>query len=361
MHNKKANKASETNSSKCDLIKIGLDVHAQFIVATRQFDGSKPQPPQKFRTADFLLWLKKQLQLAHQVVTCYEAGPTGFWLHRQITQLGVINHVVCPTCLDSRRKGVNTDQTDSTELHSRLDRYLAGNTKVFSVVRVPTLEEEQRRAVTRQRAQLRAHRLSLAAQGRTLMLLHGFRQSNQWWKKNLWPRLQAELPAWLVERLKVFHPLILSLEEGIKSLTASIGEGAPKIKPLGMGELTHEVIDREVADWRRFKKAKQVGSYSGLTGGVSGSGQKVADLSITKAGNKRLRTALIELSWRLLIYQPDYWLVQKWKKVLLNPKAHTRRRKQLIVAFARQLLIDLWKWKTGKATPESLGWKMTAA
>jgi transposase len=101
-----------------------------------------------------------------------------------------------------------------------------------------------------------------------------------------------------------------------------------------------------------------VGSYSGLTGGVSGSGEASADLSITKAGNRRLSTCLIECAWRLVLSQPGYWLVQKWKGVLLNSKVAKRRRKQVIVAFARQLLVDLWKWKTGQVTPERLGWVM---
>jgi transposase len=361
MNNKKASKSSETTPGKCDVIKIGIDVHAHFVVATRQLDCSKAQPPQKFRPADFLLWIEKQLQLAGRVVTCYEAGPTGFWLHRELARRGVTNYVVCPTCLDSRGKGVNTDQTDASELCSRLDRHLAGNAKVFSVVRVPTEEEERRRVSTRQREQLREHRLSLAARGRTLMLLHGFRQGNQWWKAKLWERLSRELPGWMVERLEVFHKLIQGVEQEIKTLTASIEKAAPQSKPLGMGELTHEVIEREVADWSRFKTGRQAGSYAGLTGGVSGSGEQRADLGITKAGNKRLRTALVELAWRLVVYQSGYWLVQKWKRVLLNPKAHTRQRKRAIVAFARQLLVDLWKWKTGRATAESLGWKMTAA
>jgi transposase len=111
-------------------------------------------------------------------------------------------------------------------------------------------------------------------------------------------------------------------------------------------------------DWANFKNRRQVGSYSGLTGGVSASGEQSADLSITKAGNRRLSSCLIECAWRLVFSQPGYWLVKKWRGVLLNPKVHTRRRKQAIVAFARQLLIDLWKWKTGKTTPEQLGWQM---
>jgi transposase len=81
----------------------------------------------------------------------------------------------------------------------------------------------------------------------------------------------------------------------------------------------------------------------------------------TKAGNKRLCTELVELSWRLLLYQPDYYLVKKWQAILLNPKAHRRARKRAIIAFARQLLIDLWRWKTGRRTPEQLGWIMTEA
>jgi transposase len=359
MYNKKANKSSETVISKCDVVKIGIDVHARFIVATRQIDGSRPQPPQKFQTGDFLKWIQKQFQLAKKVVTCYEAGPTGFWLHRQLTQLGATNYVVCPTCLDSRKKGVNTDQSDSSELQSRLDRYLAGNTKAMSVVTVPTLEHEQKRVLTRQREQLREHRLSLAAQGRTLMLLHGFHRSNHWWKASSWNNLLLELPVWLVERLAIFRELIESVDAKLKLLTTQISKTAPQTKPLGLGDLTHEIIDREVGDWKRFKTWRQVGSYAGLAGGVSASGQEKADLSITKAGNKRLRTALIEAAWRLLIYQSDYWLVKKWKHVLANPTAHVRQRKKVIVAFARQLLVDLWKWKTTKATPESLGWSMT--
>jgi transposase len=152
------------------------------------------------------------------------------------------------------------------------------------------------------------------------MLLHGYRQSNHWWKPSHWSKLSEQLPAWLIERLVIFRELIEGMEKQVNALTLSIAKEAPQAKPLGMGELTHEVIAREVGDWQRFKRWRQVGSYAGLTGGVSRSGQQQADLSITKAGNKRLRTVLIELSWRLLAYQSDYWLVKKWKHVLLNPE-----------------------------------------
>jgi len=364
MTNKKLNKSSKNEISKqdvqkkCEQVKIGIDVHASFAMVTRQFDDSKPQPAQRFQNVDLVKWIEKQFGWAKKVTTCYEAGPTGFWLHRELTERGVTNHVVCPTALDSRKKGVNTDQTDSNELQSRLDRFLAGNTRAMSVVTVPTLEQEQKRAITRQRQQLQKHRLSLAAQGRTLMLLHGFRRRNDWWEPARWCELQLDMPKWILQRLEIFRELILAVDKQLKRVTAEVVAAAPEIKPLGLGGLTHEIIDREVGDWQRFRNWRQVGSFAGLVGGVSASGQQKADLSITKAGNRRLRTALIEAAWRLLIHQPQYWLVKKWKHVLCNPKAHARRRKQIIVAVARQFFIDLWKWKTGKATPESLGWAM---
>jgi hypothetical protein len=101
-------------------------------------DGAKPQPPQRFKPADFLEWARKQKALAKEVISCYEAGPTGFWLHRQLTALGVRNYVVCPTRLDERYQGVANDRTDALELATRLDRYVAGNDRALAVVRVPT-------------------------------------------------------------------------------------------------------------------------------------------------------------------------------------------------------------------------------
>ncbi len=348
-----------TTGPQYQQIKLALDVHAASIVVVRMMDGAKPQPPQTFKPADFLAWAKKQVALAQEVISCYEAGPTGFWLHRKLTALGVRNYVVCPTCLDERRHGVANDRTDALELATRLDRYVAGNDRALAVVRVPTEAEEQKRAHKRQRQQLREQRLSLAAQGRSLMLLHGRRESNHWWKADRWKRLEPELAQWLVERLKVFRDLILAVNQAVRQLTRELEAKAPKGLPKGMGRLTYHAVETEVAAWDRFKNRRQVGSYAGLCGGVSASGQSSADLSITKAGNRRLRTDLVELAWRLLLYQPKYYLVKKWKPVLLNPKAHARARKRAIIAFARQLLIDLWRWQTGRRTPEQLGWVMT--
>ena len=84
-------------------------------------------------------------------------------------------------------------------------------------------------------------------------------------------------------------------------------------------------------------------------------------LPITKHGNVRLRTALIELAWRLVLWQPDCKLVKKWWPVLGNPKASKAARKKAIVAMARQMAVDLWRWRTGRVTPAALGWTMLGA
>jgi transposase len=355
--NKQDQYTLQNNPESKPICKLGMDCHAASIVVGRQVEGLQPQPPQKFGVAKFLEWAKEQAR-KYRIFSCYEAGPTGYWLHRELEKLGITNYVVCPTRLDSRGKGVNTDKTDATELLVRLDRYVAGNKKAFSVVTVPTPEQEQKRALSRQRDQLRRKRLSFAAQGRMLLLSQGYRYSNNWWKVHCWEKLQEKVPGWIVEQLEIFQRIIQYVEKEVNALAQRLVGEAPASLPKGMGGLTHGILDREIRDWTRFKNRRELGSYSGLTGGVSGSGERSIDLSITKAGNRRVSRCLVECAWRMVLRQPDYWLVKKWASVLLNDKAHARRRKQAIVAFARQLLIDIWKWKLGKVTPESLGWKM---
>jgi len=125
--------ASEASTQPQDQpIKLAMDVHAASIVVVRMLDGAKPQPPQTFKPADFLAWAKKPVALAQEAISCYEAGPTGFWLHRKLTALGVRNYVVCPTRLDERHQGVANDRTDALELATRLDRYVAGNDRALA-------------------------------------------------------------------------------------------------------------------------------------------------------------------------------------------------------------------------------------
>jgi transposase len=343
----------------CERILLGIDQHAADLRVVRQFDGAGPQPPQRIYPGDSLeRFMKKQLALAKTVYAVYEAGPCGFGLARQLQAWGVVVFVIRPMKLDALGKGVNTDKTDAAELVSRLDRYLAGNRKTFALVRVPSPEEEQRRCVSRQREQLRRERQRLEAMGRSLMLCQGHRVKGHWWQPSPWARLSLRLPAWLLERLDIFRTVIDSVDQQLTLQTKAVIAQAGKARPIGLGPLTFASATNEVGHWGRFNNRKQVGSLTGLCGGVSSSGQSHLDLPITKHGNPRLRYLLIELAWRMVRFQPQSRAVQKWKHVLLRTGTHTRKRKQAIVALARQLAVDLWRWQTGRVTPEQLGWRM---
>jgi transposase len=339
-------------------IKLGIDWHAAYYRVVRMIDQGGPQPAQRFTPKAFLDWAEKQKRLARHVFSCYEAGCGGYVLHRKLIALGITNFVVVPRNLDDEHKGVRNDSREARQLALNLDRFLLGNSKAMRVVRVPTPEQEQRRQHSRQRDQMQQQRLSLAAQGRSLLLSQGWRQSNQWWKGSCWATLRSQLPEWLSGRLEIFRRVILAVNEELKTLTKELQQAAPSTRPKGMGAMSFEQLESEVADWGRFTGRKRAGSYAGLTGGVESSGDYHCDLPITKAGNPRLRHILIELAWRMVAYQSRSRLIQKWKHVLLNPKAHSRARKKAIVAVARQLMVDLWRWRTGRTSPEQLGWIM---
>ena len=277
-------------------------------------------------------------------------------MHRDLVTLGVKNVVVQAVCLDERHKGVNHDKSDARELAMRLDRFVAGNDKALATVRIPTPEQESKRAESRQREQLKRQAHRWAAQGRSLLLTQGFREKNGWWKSMCWEALKPTLPGWLVERLEVFRRLLATLTVELDAATSALEASAPSVRPKGLGGLTYAVVEREICDWNRFNNRRQVGSYTGLCGGISSSGNMMHLLSITKHGNVRLRTALIELAWRLVMWQPNCKLIKRWWHILGNPKASKAAKKKAIVAVARQMIVDLWRWRTGRVKPEELGW-----
>jgi len=241
-------------------------------------------------------------------------------LHRELVALGIRNVVVQPVCLDERHTGVNHDKSDAKELALRLDRYVSGNPDALATVRVPTPAEEQKRIASRQREQLKREVQRLAAQGRGLLLTQGHRERKGWWEARRWQILHVKLPVWLVERLEVFRRLLAVVTAELDAATAALEEAAPAARPKGLGGLTYEVVEREVGDWNRFTNRRQVGSYTGLCGGVSSSGNSHRLLPITKHGNVRLRTALVELAWRLVLWQRDCPLVKKWWPGWATPK-----------------------------------------
>lgn len=365
MKTSSANQAEVGNNlsvtKKYQTIKLGIDWHARQYRVVRIIDNAGPEPAQRFTPAQFLEWAAKQTLQAHQVHSVYEAGPGGFVLHRQLVKLGIRNLVVAPRRQPHKGRQKN-DKLDALQLALDLDRYLLGSPKALCRVYVPTPEQEQRRHQTRQREQLRRKRLCAATQGRTLLLAQGWTtESNSWWKIQRWTRLKDEVPKWVLKALEIHREEILHLEKQLETMTKEIEAAAPAERPKGVGPLTMEQIEREVGDWNRFANRKSPGAYCGLVGGFDSSGDYLKDLPITKMGNSRLRVALVEAAWRLLIYQPQCPLIQRWASVLLNPHAHKRARKRAIIAVARQFFVDLWRWRTGRRTPEQLGWVMMGA
>lgn len=339
-------------------IKLGIDVHLHKYVVVRMIDGLTPQPAQRFSPEGFLAWVQKQLSLAEQVCTAYEAGPLGYTLHRQLEQAGIKNVVVRPRDWDEYGKKVKTDKRDAKELVLALDRYLEGNREAFSVVRVPRPEEEQRRSISRHRESLHKDRQRLAARGRGYGLYYGYRLQGQWWKARAWKKLATQLPAHLVDLLESLRRLLLPIEAELQKYDRQIEAVAPLRLPIGLGKLTYEILEREVVDWHRFKNRRQVASYTGLCPREDSSDQRRFQGSINKHGNPRLRPALVEAQWRLCFFQPEYRLVQKWGPLLRDPKINSSRRKKIIVAMGRAFAVDWWRVRTGRCQPEDLGLKL---
>ena len=291
--------------------------------------------------------------------SCYEAGPFGYSLHRRLTALGVINYVVRPRDWDEYGKKVKTDKRDAKELVLHLDRYVGGNREAFCVVRVPTEAEEQARSRSRQRESLQQELQRLAAQGRSHAWYYGARLEGEWWHEGQWKALV--LPAIVQELLEPLRRLIQAIEQELKTQTQAITRAAPPGLPLGLGPLTYEILEREVGDWKRFGNRRQVASYTGMCPSEDTSDQRRFQGAINKHGNRRLRHALVETSWRLIQFQPTYKPVAKWRPVLKHLKTTKSKRKQIAVAIGRQFSVDWWRIRTHRCRAEDLGLKLKPA
>lgn len=336
-------------------LKVALDVHLSLYVAAIQEEGTHPKPPQRFKPADFLKWIDKQLARGFRIVTCYEAGPLGFVLHRQLTARGVTNYVVRPRAWDEHHSRVKTDRLDALWMLNALDRFCAGNPKALALVRVPTEEEERQRSHTRLRQSLARDRHRIAQRGRGIALQYGFRLKGDWFGRRSWPRWQQTLPPWLLVLLEPLRATCLFLHDQLRAQDALIEKSSTAALPKGLGRLSEQILQREACDWRRFKNRRQVSSYLGLCPSQNASGPRQQQGHITKSGNPRLRWALCELAWRLLRYQPGYRGVQKWRQALAGPRTTPAKKKQALVALARTFGVDWWRLCTGQTTPEKLG------
>jgi transposase len=342
-------------------IKVAIDMHLRSYSVVRQIGHQAPQPAQRFAPKDFEQWLQKQLAQGGPVAVCYEAGCFGYEPARRFEKMGARVYVIAPEDWDERKKKQVNDKFDARVMCRRLKDYLCGERHALSIVRVPSPEEETRRAKARQRDQLRRELRRLQAMGRSLLLAREMPVVGRWWFGKKWGQIQRQMPAWVLEQLGVWKEILELIESKAKGVEAELEATAPQSLLFGEGKLTHELFSREMVDPRRFQNARQVGNYFGLCPSESSSGESRWLGSITKHGNPRLRRLLVEMAWRMVIYQPQYRAVKKWGPIIRQKAGSGGTRKKAIVALARRLAVDLWRIATGRITAQELGFTMTPA
>jgi transposase len=340
---------------KVSVIKIAIDMHLRNYRVVRQIDYSRPQPAQKFAPEAFYGWLKKQRALGERVVVCYEAGCFGYEPARRMQGLGVEVYVIAPQDWDEQGKRQVNDQHDALVMCRRLSEYLGGHHKALSIVRIPSPEEEARRAQGRMREQLCRQIRRMQAMGRSLLLQRGMAVWGRWWRGRSWEHISAAMPSWVIAQLEIWKELLELAVKQVRQIEVQLKKAAPSKLFFGEGELTHELLARELIDPQRFRNARQVGNYFGLCPSESTSDQRRRMGSITKHGNPRLRRLMVELAWRVSRFQPSYQGVLQWGGLLHNRKTSAAARKKASVALARRLAVDLWRMATGRVQAAHLG------
>ena len=334
-------------------VKLGLDMHYRQVTVAMQEEDGAIKALGKMSHDGFSQWVEKKLQAGFELYSCYEAGASGYWLHRDLEGLGVKNLVVAPKAMGQERRQ-KTDRRDSAELVDCLDRYLRGNRKALNPVAVPSAEVEEKRALIRYHRQIMADRSRCEARGKGLLCAQGIEVRGKWWQAQNWEELKTHprLKAWMEAQLEGWRKKRLELETEQQKLRHQIESLAPGLLPKGVGAYSAVALEYELKGLGRFQRARALSSYTGLCPGIHSSDGHGREGSINRCGNAAVRWNLVEMVWRLLKWQPQYEPVRQLARALVKSK---RARKRLAVKAARQLAIDLWRLHTGRATAQELG------
>ena len=298
----------------------------------------------------------------YPIITIQEAGLDGFWLHRVLQQEGIESHVVDPASIATprRRRRAKTDRLDGEMLLRALLAYKRGEPRVCAMVVAPSPEEEDRRRLCRERQTLIAERITHVNRVKGLLFAQGISDYVPL-RRDRRARLEAlrtgdgrELPSHLkmqisreLDRLEILLEQIKTVEAEQAALLAAASKAAGQGKPdtpeamllavKGIGLNFTDVLCSEGLH-RRFANRRQVAAYAGLAATPWRSGALVHEQGVSKAGNPRLRTTMIQLAWLWVKHQPQSALT-RWFKAQAG-----RGRKRAIVAPARKLLVALWKY-----------------
>lgn len=312
------------------------------------------------------------------VVSCYEAGYDGFWLHRRLTAAGITNLVFDPASIavEQRARRAKTDRIDGELLLRTLLAHWRGEPRVVRVVRVPTPEQEDARRATRERDRLikeqTAHTNRIKALLRLLGMGAGNPRRRDW---TAWLEAQRDdegkpVPPHMVAELKREHARLLLVGEQLREVERAMpaADASPagaemtrrsahlqRLKSLGAvfaPSLTSEVF------YKDFHNRREVGAYFGLAPSPWQSGTTDREQGISKAGNPRARQKAIELAWLWVEHQGDSALTQWFRRRTVG--ASKRLRRIAIVALARKLMVALWRFLTTGLIPDGAVLKAAA-
>ena len=314
------------------------------------------------------------------VASCYEAGRDGFWLHRWLLAQGVQNVVVDSSSIEvnRRRRRAKSDRLDAQKLLSMLLRYVGGEAKLWSVVQVPSAEEEAARQLHRELLTLQAEATQHTNRIKSLLATCGLaieidrhfpkqlKELRQWDGTPLPEALRQRLLREF-ERMQVANRQARELDQQ-RAKEVREREDSPAVDQVrkllglkGIGIRSSWLYVHEFFGWRQFRNRKEVGALAGLAPTPYASGQLDRDQGISKAGNKRMRWMAVEIAWGWLHFQPDSEL-SRWFRDRFG-RGSSRQRRIGIVALARKLLVQLWRYlETGvpPAGAELSDWRTKA-
>ena len=308
------------------------------------------------------------LPAAARVLSCYEAGRDGFWLHRHLRSVGIENEVLDAASIEvSRRlRHVKTDRLDGERLLAKLIRHHTGEPGGWSVVRVPSVEDEDARHLHRELERLKRERLAHRLRMQSLLVTQGIKVMTKsalrlrlgsltlWDGRSLPLELKAELER-EIERLALVERQIEQLEaqrrERLLNPSTEAERRIVHLMRLGaIGPTSAWLLVMEFFAWRAFRNRKELGALAGLVGTPYSSGEAERDQGISKAGNRRVRAMIVEIAWVWLRFQPGSALSQWYQRRFAGGGA--RMRRVGIVALARKLLIALWRYLEEGVIPE---------
>ena len=302
------------------------------------------------------------------VHSCYEAGRDGFWLHRYLVSRGIHNMIVDSSSIEvnRRRRRAKTDRLDARKLVTMLMRAVAGEAKVWSVVRVPSLADEDRRQVHRELLTARRDRSRLTNRIKGVLASHGVPlatirtlpthlvTARLWDGTPLPPHCCARLTReWdMLNQYTVRLREVRTARQALLRVTddPAIAQVNRLHQLRGIGIDSAWLYVMEFFAWRQFRNRREVGGLAGLTDTPYQSGDDAHQQGISKAGNRWVRALAINSAWAWLRYQPQSALARWYRQRFGH--GPSRIRKIGIVALARKLLIALWRFLETGVVPE---------